>query len=192
MNFNVFISIIAGISLCIGVWLLIGVLSPVDIKINKMSRDVKVPSKRKEDAGYDIYPHFKQNYIMIKPHETEMIPTGIRSVIPKGFYIQLKERGSTGTKTAIQQCGVIDSGYRGEWVVPITNGSNKYMFVAKDENFIKKNFGENNIILPYDKAICQATIEILVNTKISMLNSVRFKKYMNSERGVGKLGSSGK
>lgn len=192
MNFNMFISIAVAIVLCVDIWLLIGLLSPIEIKFNTTGRDVKIPCKRKEDAGYDIYPYFKQDYIMIKPHETQMIPTGLKSVIPKGFYVQLKERGSTGTKTAIQQCGVIDSGYRGEWFVPITNGSNRYMFIAKDKDFIEKTFGKNNIIFSYDKAICQATLETLINTKVRRINSITFEKYKNTKRGVGMLGSSGK
>lgn len=192
MNFNMFISIAVALALCVDIWLLIGSLSSIEIKFVTTARDVKIPCKRKEDAGYDIYPYFKEDYIMIKPHETATIPTGLKSVIPKGFYIQLKERGSTGTKTVIQQCGVIDSGFRGEWFVPITNGSNKYMFIAKDNDFIKKKFGADTIILPYDKAICQATIEVLVNSKIKRLKTSEFEKYTNTERGVGMLGSSGK
>lgn len=192
MNFKIFILLIVIINLYVSIWLLVSALASVTIKFNAISKDVKIPTKRKEDAGYDIYPYFEQDYIMVKPHETVKISTGLRAIIPKGYYIQLRERGSTGSKTVIQQCGVIDSGYRGEWFVPITNGSNKYLFIAKDKDYIDNKFGTDNIILSYDKAICQATIEILVNTKVHKISSLTFQKYMNTERGTGKLGASGK
>ena len=168
------------------------IMTPETIKFYAINRDVVIPSKRKEDAGYDIYPYFKQDYIHIKPHESIMIPTGLKSVIPKGLYIQLKERGSTGSKGVAQRCGVIDSGYRGEWFIPITNTTNRDMFIAKDPDEIYKQFGEYNIVLPYNKAICQAVVERTYNIAIKQISSVTFNKYCKTQRGSGKLGSSGK
>ena len=75
----------------------------------------RIPSKRDEDAGYDIYGLIDEAYIVLAPHETRAIPTGIASACPEEYYFQLHERGSTGTRGISQRCGVIDSGYRGEW-----------------------------------------------------------------------------
>ena len=104
---------------------------------------VIIPSKRKEDAGYDIYANFKGDFMMIKPHTTNLIPTGLYSAFNPKWYIQLEERGSTGTKGIAQRCGVIDSGFRNEWFVPITNTTNKVMFISKKEHVdhLKESYG---------------------------------------------------
>ena len=80
-----------------------------------------VPSKKIGDAGYDIYACFDEDMIVIPPHETVIIPTGIASAFDDDYVMVLKERGSTGTKGMGQRSGVIDASYRGEWLVPITN-----------------------------------------------------------------------
>lgn len=159
------------------------------IKFRLASKYVTLPTKRDEDAGYDIYPHFKDLSLVIPPHKTALIPTGLYSVIPKGYYMQLKERSSTGSKTVIQQAGVIDSGYRGEWKVPITNGGTKPLIIAK---FPEDFDSTMTTILPYNKAICQATLERVHPSKIKRISSVAFAKCCNTERGEGGFGSSGK
>ena len=101
------------------------------VKFAKVRPTAKIPTKRVEDAGYDIYADFEEPFILIKPHETVMIPTGIASACDTDFCFVLKERGSTGTKGIAQRCGIIDSGYRDEWFVPITNTTNDYIMITK-------------------------------------------------------------
>ena len=78
----------------------------------KVREDAVIPAKRKEDAGYDLYPCFEEDYLEILPHETRMIPLGVASAFSEDWVMILKERGSTGTKGIAQRAGVIDSGYR--------------------------------------------------------------------------------
>jgi phytoene dehydrogenase-like protein len=47
------------------------------IKFAKVRPNAIIPTKRLEDAGYDIYANFEEDYIVLNPHETKMIPTGI-------------------------------------------------------------------------------------------------------------------
>lgn len=68
------------------------------IKFAKIKPNAKIPSKRKEDAGYDVYPLFDGDFMIIEPHEIKMIPTGIASAFSENYVMVLKERGSTGTK----------------------------------------------------------------------------------------------
>lgn len=75
------------------------------IKFAKVREDAKIPEKRYEDAGLDIYPAFDGNYIVIQPHSVGMIPTGIASACDPDYCFILKERGSTGTKGMGQRCG---------------------------------------------------------------------------------------
>ena len=153
------------------------------IKFAKLYNNVIIPSKRDEDAGYDIYAYFKEDYIIIPPHETKMIPTGLISAFDKKYVGELKERGSTGTKGIGQRCGVIDSGYRNEWLVPITNhNSNKYIIISKIsfEDFCKK-YGEENrfgeIILYENNHVIYLTIYNSVTQEIVPSSRVIFYPY---------------
>ena len=37
----------------------------------KVKADAKVPQKRYEDAGYDLYPCFEEDYMVIEPHDEQ-------------------------------------------------------------------------------------------------------------------------
>lgn len=147
---------------------------------------VKIPSKREEDGGMDLYAYFEEDKIEIKPGETVIIPTGLYSAFPKTYVALLKERGSTGTKGMGQRSGVIDSGYRGEWMIPITNHNNIPILISKDPT-PKGGY----IVYPYDKAIAQVIFVPVPTTKVETV-SIEDIQNISSERGTGKLGSSKK
>lgn len=157
--------------------------------------EVKIPTKADENGGYDIYAYFEEDYIVIKPHSTVMIPTGLRSAFSKDYVAICKERGSTGTKGMAQRAGVIDSGFRGEWFIPITNTTTCPIVIAKqnvDLQRIRKEISVSMFrIYPYEKAICQA---IMVPVPKMEVQKVSVEEILNikSERGEGQLGSSGK
>ena len=88
-----------------------------NVKFAKVRPDAIIPSKRVEDMGFDIYANFDEDYIMIRSHETKLIPTGIASSCEPKYGFLLRERGSTGSKGIALRCGVIDSGYRNEWFI---------------------------------------------------------------------------
>ena len=118
-----------------------------------------------------------------------MIPTGLYSAFCEDYYIQLVERGSTGSKGIAQRCGVIDSSYRGEWFVPITNTTDKELIISKEikETTVTKDY----IAYPYNKAICQAVLLPVPKVEIKEISIDEFLK-LESDRGTGCLGSSGK
>ena len=165
------------------------------VKFAKVRPTAKIPTKRVEDAGYDIYADFEEPFILINPHETVMIPTGIASACDTDYCFVLKERGSTGTKGMAQRCGIIDSGYRSEWFVPITNTTDDYIMIAKSDNTSTDVFGsipmKKIIRYPYEKAICQALIIPVPEVTVEEITYDELKG-VASERGTGALGSSGK
>lgn len=180
----------------------------VNIKFAKVRSDAIIPSKRDEDMGYDIYACFDEDYIVIEPHETKLIPTGIASACDPGYGFLLFERGSTGSKGIARRCGVIDSGYRNEWFVGLTNTTNSKLFISKlnskelveelvidKENPIDWHLAENevlnSIVYPYSKAIVQAIVAPVLETDEHEL-SYEDLKAIPSERGMGALGSSNK
>lgn len=160
----------------------------INIRFAKVKDGAKIPCKRREDAGLDIYPCFDEEFIIVDPFETKMIPTGIASAFQEKYFIKLCERGSTGTKGIAQRSGVIDSGYRGEWLVPVTNINEKPLIIYKDSFSPDPSI---YIMYPYTKAICQAVVLPVPEVGITEIEYEELKN-IASERGSGKLGSSGK
>lgn len=164
------------------------------IKFAKVHPDAKIPSKRDEDMGFDIYACFDEDYIMIYPHETRLIPTGIASVCDTDYGIVLKERGSTGSKGIAIRCGIIDSGFRNEWFVCLTNTTDRFLYISKlDEIELSRTYPSNprGIIYPYSKAIAQALVIPVPKVKVEEISYEELKN-IPSERGMGQLGSSNK
>ena len=150
---------------------------------------VMIPTKREEDAGWDIYANFEEDMWVIQPHTTVMIPTNLRSAFSPKWVAILKERGSTGTKGIAQRCGVIDSGFRNAWMIPITNTTDKPIVILKKD--VEVEGLDEVVVYPYEKAIAQAIfVEVpkLQSEEISVEELLNIK----SERGEGMLGSSKK
>lgn len=156
----------------------------------KLRQGAVIPSKREEDAGYDIYACFDEDYIVIEPLHTVRVSTGLVSAFSPDYYLQLQERGSTGTKGIAQRCGVIDSGFRNEWFIPMTNVNDKPVVIVKKQA-VAQFEGQNVILYPYEKAIAQAVLLPVPKTEVVEL-TVEEVQNMESLRGMGELGSSGK
>ena len=48
-----------------------------EIIFAKIKPDAKIPSKRDEDAGYDMWACFDGDYFVVEPGQTKGVPTGI-------------------------------------------------------------------------------------------------------------------
>ena len=156
------------------------------------TKETIIPTKRVEDAGFDIYANFDEQFIIINPHETKMIPTNLASAFSNKYVVILKERGSTGSKGIAQRCGVIDSGYRGEYFIPLTNTNDKPLVILKDVSEASlASLEDDYIVYPYSKAICQAILVPVPEITIEELSYNDLLKF-ESERGTGCLGASGK
>lgn len=167
-----------------------------NVKFAKVKPDAIIPSKREEDMGFDIYACFDEDYIVINPHETKLIPTGIASACDQGYGFLVFERGSTGSKGIARRCGVIDSGYRNEWFIGLTNTTNKVMFISKlsEQETYNKYYGNlmpESFVYPYSKAIAQALIVPVPKVNVEETPYEELKE-IKSERGMGALGSSNK
>lgn len=163
----------------------------------KVRNSAVVPQKDDWNAGFDIYACFDDDYIIIPPHSTALIPSGIASAIPEGYYIQIQERGSSGSKGIKYSAGVVDSSYRGEWFLAAANVNDKPVLITKlnleamDEsvrNIIESGF----VVYPYSKALFQGIVHCVHNELKREEISFEELKKIPSERGDGKLGSSGK
>ncbi len=163
----------------------------------KIREDAIIPTREEYNAGVDIYPCFDEDYMIIEPNETKLVPTGIASAIPLNYYIQIHERGSSGSKGIKYSAGVIDSSYRGEWFLATTNTNNKPLLITKIdidtlEEPIKKIIKSGYIIYPYEKALFQGVVHCVHNDLKRCEISYDDILKIPSKRGSGKLGSSGK
>lgn len=150
-----------------------------------------IPTKKTEDAGYDIYPCFEEDYISIPPHETRLIPTGIAVAVSEDYYLQIEERGSTGSKGIKKSAGIIDSGFRGSIFVAISNVNDKEIIISKLPVPQNESGGNDAIIYPYKKAIAQVIVHRVHKMDEIILTYEELMK-IPSSRGNGALGSSGK
>lgn len=159
----------------------------------KGNENTIIPTKNTEDMGFDIYANFKQGYILIEPHETKLIPTGLHCAMSDDYGLELGERGSTGSKGIKVGAGKIDSGYRGEIFVALTNTNKLGVVIAKKPflDTVDSGVFGNAIIYPYEKAICQG---IVVEVPKLESQEITLKKLqaIPSIRGEGKLGDSNK
>lgn len=191
-----------------------------DLYFAKVRSDAVIPSKDDENAGYDIYACFDEDYMIIPGHKTGLIPTGIAAAVSNKYYLQVHERGSTGSKGMKYGAGVVDSSYRGEVFICINNVNLNDIVISKlDKKELFDKYGETDdftgerfirygedefdlifeeddvyykpIIYPYSKAIAQLVVhEVPVMNKKEI--SYEELKEIPSKRGAGSLGSSGK
>lgn len=159
-----------------------------------LNLNAKMPTKRDEDAGFDIYSDSAED-IILKPNETKFFSTGLRSAFPSNFWVEIKERGSTGAVGLSVRSGVIDSGYRGEWKIMLTN-VNKYPVVFSHSvdkvTYIKGKIFKNKVkkvIYPLSKAIAQAVVIPLPHIECRPWDEIQVAA---SERGQTGWGASGK
>lgn len=157
----------------------------------KVREGAVIPTKKDEDAGRDLYACFDEDYVVISPLETKLIPTGIATAFSSKYYAQIQERGSTGSKGIKFGAGVIDSGFRGEWFVPITNCNSVDLVIAKKDVVIEGYEDQEYILYPYEKGIAQFVM-LEVPKFIEREVSLEELQSIKSERGMGALGSSGK
>ena len=86
-------------------------------------------------AGYDIYAAEPED-IVIAPHRTRRIRTGLAMEIPGGCFGGLVARSGVATKRGLrlaQGLAIIDSDYRGEILVPIHNDTDLPQTIQRGE-----------------------------------------------------------
>lgn len=162
----------------------------------KVKPNAIIPTKDKENAGYDIYPCFDEDYVMVRPHHTKLIPTGIACAVRDSYYLQVQERGSTESKGIKYGAGVIDSGYRGEIFIAISNVNDKPVMIVKEESITLANITDiisetDAIVYPYEKAIAQLVVHKVLDMDEEEISYDDLSS-IPSKRGDGMLGSSGK
>ena len=171
-----------------------------EIAFAKIRETAVIPTKKLEDAGYDLYANFEEDYFVIEAGATRAVPTGIACAFSSKYYIQIEERSSMGKLGIKKSSGVFDSGYRGEYFIMTYNTNAKPFVISKipaeemPESFEvsgKTYVTADVIVYPYSKAICQAVVQEIPVLEEKELTYEELCS-IASERGKGGFGSSGK
>ena len=164
-----------------------------NIKFAKVKPNAIIPTKRVEDAGFDLYACLDEqiDWICIPPHTSQLIPTGIASAFDADWAVIFRERGSTGVKNMKINAGVIDSGFRGEYFISLYNGNDVPVYITKYMDGEQAPEPKDAILYPASKAIAQA---LIIPVPTVNVEEISYEELQNipSERGVGALGSSNK
>lgn len=158
----------------------------------KMKPEAIIPTKTQNNAGFDIYT--VENNVVIKPHSQYMFSTGLGVCVSKGWWLKADDRGSTGSKGIHIHCGIIDNNYRGELFICLKN-DNPYKIIFtndKKPGFHRTWYGRKYLVYPVSKAIAQLVLIPQPDTRSYEMSAEEWDAVKNTDRGEGKLGSSGK
>ena len=117
-----------------------------NINVKKLNDLAKLPTRGSEHAaGLDLYANISEP-IIIEPHTTCKIGTGISMELPNGTFGAIFARSGLATKKGLRPAnctGIIDSDYRGEYIVAIYNDSNLSQTIEPQERIAQL------ILLPF-------------------------------------------
>lgn len=140
--------------------------------VKKLHKNATIPSKAFEsDAGFDLYACLDEQ-VDILPGECKKISTGIAIELPFGTFGAIFARSGMATGRGLRPAnavGVVDSSYRGEYIVALRNDSKEIQTICDGDRIAQL------VILPF---VCGKMIE--VNDDLS-----------KTERGTGGFGSTG-
>jgi dUTP pyrophosphatase len=95
----------------------------MQLKVRLLTPAAKAPTRGSANAaGFDLYCAI-QEPATLAPGQTALVPTGVAMEIPAGHFGLIKDRSSMALRGLRTSAGVIDSDYRGEVKVVLTNAS---------------------------------------------------------------------
>jgi len=143
----------------------------MEIRIKRLTETAQLPKRGSEyAAGYDLYADLTEA-VVIPPHQSVMIGTGLAAEIPEGYFGGVFARSGLATKQGLRPAncvGVCDSDYRGEYIIALHNDSDDARTVAPGDRIAQL------VLMPYMAAEFEEA-DTLPDT----------------ERGAGGFGSTG-
>ena len=105
-------------------------------RISGAGIDVPLPAYATPgSAGMDIRAAVEED-LVLKPGDTALVPTGFAIALPEGFEAQVRPRSGLAAKHGVgilNSPGTIDSDYRGEVKVILTNFSRQDFVVRRGD-----------------------------------------------------------
>lgn len=142
------------------------------IKLKRVKENAIIPTKGSEyAAGMDLCACIDKT-ILIAPHSTVKVGTGLAMELPEGYFGAIFARSGLATKRGLRpgNCtGIVDSDYRGEYIVALHNDTNETQTIEPNERIAQL------VIMPYLPIQFEEVYEL-----------------SNTERGEGGFGSTGR
>jgi len=148
---------------------------PLTIEITRLdaerTADVPLPSAMSGGAaGMDVFAAV-EGRLVVQPGQTVAVPTGFAIAVPPGYEAQIRPRSGLALNHSVtlpNSPGTIDSDYRGEVRVVLTN------------------FGSEPFVIERGDRIAQMVIAPVVRVEW-----VQVEKLPGTERGAGGFGHTG-
>lgn len=139
----------------------------MNIRVKKLHPDAIVPAfAHPGDAGMDLY---SVEDIVIQPGERRSVPTGIAIALPDGYVSLVWDKSGVSHKFGMKTLGgVLDSGYRGEYLIGLVN-------LGQEPFEIKKG-----------QKVAQLLIQKVEHPEIEVVDELD-----ETSRGTGGFGSTG-
>lgn len=141
------------------------------IKFLNKSKHALPEYKTSGSSGMDVRANLNSMCMMIEPHKTALIPTGLYLEIPQGYEVQIRARSGLALKHGISLAngiGTIDSDYRGEVGIILINMSD----------------------VPFE--VCDGDrIAQMVVARVEKMELVEVDSLSKTDRGVGGYGHTG-
>lgn len=132
-------------------------LSSRKVKVRRLDSNAMLPvENKKESMSIDLYSCTSER-ILVMPHETTEIHTGIAVKLPKDTFKGIFARNGLACKKGLaltNKVGVIDSNYRGEVIVALHNDSDLPQMVEPMEKIAQL------VILSYIQAELEEVEEL--------------------------------
>lgn len=144
----------------------------MQIAVKKLRQGAKLPTfGSQEAAGADLYACLEE-CVTIEPGGTAFIPTGLAMELPQGYVGLIYARSGLACKRGLapaNKVGVIDSDYRGEFIVALHNHGAQPQTISDGERVAQ-----------------------LVVAPILLPEYVETASLSDTQRGQGGFGSTGK
>lgn len=147
-------------------------MKKAQIRIKKLREDAKVPTYGSPyAAGADLYACLEEEQV-VSPGQTVMIHTGIAMEIPEGYAGLIFARSGLASKRGLapaNKVGVVDSDYRGEFMIALHNHSDVPQTVLPGERIAQ-----------------------MVITPVLTAEFLQVEELEKTQRGSGGFGSTGR
>ena len=159
------------------------------LRIKRLDKDLPMPVYAKPgDAGFDLRA---ADDVVICPGETVMVGTGLAVEIPEGYNGEVRARSGMASKrmlAPINEPGTVDSGYRGEVMVPLHNFA-PAIVIKEDDYGEGARLGYNHGGVQHVKR--GERIAQMVITPCVKAEFFEVEELDDTERGAGGFGSTG-
>lgn len=110
----------------------------------KIVSDYPLKKSKDGDVGYDVRAINGGPPIHVGPNLTVKVPTGVYLELPDEYEAQVRPRSGLSSKGILVHFGTVDSGYRGEIMVSVTNLNYRQYDIQSDDRiaqlvFVKKD-----------------------------------------------------